>query len=62
MFEGSDVDGGEHTGIRKSQAIMVRMILAIPIVSIVVPFWGYLIGSYLYIWLNQKRNYNGDYR
>ena len=34
----------------------------IPIVSIVVPFGGYLIGSYLYIWLNQKRNYNGDYR
>ena len=32
------------------------------IVSIVVPFWGYLLGSYLYIWLNQKRNYNGDYR
>ena len=39
------------------------------IVSIVVPSWGYLIGSYLYIWLNQNkelqtktRNYNGDYR
>ena len=26
-----------------------------PIVSIVVPFWGYLIGSKLYIWLNQKK-------
>ena len=34
----------------------------IPIVSIVVPFLGYLIGSVLYIWLNQKRNYNGDCR
>ena len=34
----------------------------IPRVSIVVPFWGYLIGSLLYIWLNQKRNYNGDSR
>ena len=32
------------------------------IVSIVVPFWGYLIGSLIYNWLNQKRNYNGDYR
>ena len=27
---------------------------ALPVVSIVVPFWGYLIGSILYIWLNQK--------
>ena len=26
-----------------------------PIVSIAVPFWGYLLGSYLYIWLNQKK-------
>ena len=34
----------------------------LPVVSFVVPFWGYLIGSLLYIWLNQKRNYNGDYR
>ena len=34
----------------------------LPIVSIVVPFGVYLIGSLLYIWLNQERNYNGDYR
>ena len=34
----------------------------LPVVSIVVPFWGYLIGSLLYGWLNQKRNYNGDCR
>ena len=27
----------------------------LPVVSIVVPFWGYLIGSLLYIWLNQKK-------
>ena len=27
----------------------------LPIVSIVVPFGGYLIGSLLYIWLNQKK-------
>ena len=26
----------------------------LPIVSIVVPFWGYLIGSLIYSWLNQK--------
>ena len=24
-------------------------------VSVVVPFWGYLIRSLLYIWLNQKK-------
>ena len=34
----------------------------VPVVSIVVPFWGYPIGPLLYIWLNQKKNYNGDYR
>ena len=34
----------------------------LPIVSIVVPFWGYLLGSVIEIWLNQKRSYNGDYR
>ena len=27
----------------------------IPIVSIVVPFWGYLIGPLIYNWLNQKK-------
>ena len=27
----------------------------LPVVSIVFPFWGYLIGSLLYIWLNQKK-------
>ena len=36
--------------------------VALPFVSIVVPFGGYLLGSLLYIWLNQKRNYDGDYR
>ena len=25
-------------------------------------FWGYLLGSLIQNWLNQKRNYNGDYR
>ena len=34
---------------------LVLRSLALPIVSIVVPFWGYLIGSLLYIWLNQKK-------
>ena len=27
----------------------------LPVVSIAVPFGGYLIGSLLYIWLNQKK-------
>ena len=27
----------------------------LPIVSIVVSFWGYLIGSLIYNWLNQKK-------
>ena len=40
----------------------LHLVDVIPIVSIVVPFWGYLIGSLIYNWLNQKRNYNGDYR
>ena len=30
--------------------------------SIVAPFRGYLINSLIFNWLNQKRNYNGDYR
>ncbi|OLQ02780.1 Adenylate cyclase 1 [Symbiodinium microadriaticum] len=34
----------------------------VPIVSIVVPFWGYFRGFIAYNWLSQKRNYNGDYR
>ena len=37
-------------------------VYSLPIVSIVVPFWGYLLGSLISNWLNQKRNYNGDYR
>ena len=33
-----------------------RKISSLPVVSIVVPFWVYLIGSLLYIWgLNQKK-------
>ena len=40
---------GPHSKIR------VYMYIHIPIVSIVVRFGGYLIGSYLYIWLNQKK-------
>ena len=31
------------------------MRVQVPVVSIVVPFWGYLIGSLLCIWLNQKK-------
>ena len=27
----------------------------LPIVSIVVPFWGYLVKALVYTWLNQKR-------
>ena len=27
----------------------------LPIVSIVVPFWGYLIRSELYIWINHEQ-------
>ena len=27
----------------------------LPIVSIVVPFWGYLLGSLIESWLNQKK-------
>ena len=34
----------------------------VSIVSIVVPFGGYLFGSLIQNWLNKKRNYNGDYR
>ena len=29
--------------------------LELPIVSIIVPFWGYLLGSLVQNWLNQKR-------
>ena len=39
-----------------------RSTLSVPIVSIVVPFLGYPIGSLIYNRSNQKRNYNGDYR
>ena len=42
--------------------VVVVVVVHYAIVSIVVPFWGYLIGSLIYNWLNQKRNYNGDYR
>ena len=31
------------------------MVQGLPIVSIVVPFGGYLIGSLIYNWLNQKK-------
>ena len=35
----------------------------LPIVSVVVPFWGYLLGSFIWNWLNpKKRNYNGHHR
>ena len=33
-----------------------------PIVSVVVPFWGYLMGFLVYSWSNKKRNYKGDHR
>ena len=33
--------------------------VTILVVSVVVPFLGYLLGSQIYNWLNQKRNYNG---
>ena len=38
--------------------------LTLILVSIVVPFWGYLVGSLNNkYWLNPKtRNYNGGYR
>ena len=42
--------------------LLPRLLVILPVVSIVVPFLGYLIGSLIYNWLNQKRNYNGDYR
>ena len=35
--------------------------LTAPIVSIVAPVLGYLVGSWISKRLNQKRNYNGDY-
>ena len=36
---------------------LIMVVASLPVVSIVVPFGGYLIGSLLYICLNQKRNY-----
>ena len=32
-----------------------RCAFGVPIISIVVPFWGYLFGSLISIWLNQKK-------
>ena len=41
---------------------MVNQKWNVPVVSIVVPFWVYLYRILIIYWLNQKRNYNGDYR
>ena len=36
---------------------------SLPVVSIVVPFWGYLLGSLIiHLVKPKKRNYNGDHR
>ena len=39
----------------KVGVVDVRARILYPRVSIVVPFWGYLIGSLIYNWLNQKK-------
>ena len=39
----------------KPYALHIYISLLLPIVSIVVPFWGYLIGSLIYNWLNQRK-------
>ena len=39
---------GVAVDVRKSE-------FSLPIVSIVVPFWGYLIKALIYNWLNQKK-------
>ena len=36
------------------KAVSIRAYETLPIVSIVVSFWGYLIGSLIYNWLNKK--------
>ena len=44
-----------HDRNGRSQHIRVDKARHLPVVSIVVPCWGYLIGSLLYIWLNPKK-------
>ena len=44
-----------RVAVWKLSELGIQHTRVLPIVSIVVPFGGYLIGSLLYIWLNQKK-------